>query len=101
MLSDSRPSYGTYIEFLAGLIVILCVSYLVLGGFGWFVDTLGTSAVCFWVVQSINSLPFPPVHDHASMYSTPPMSHLFFSFLLLDRLLVGFVGMCDFLVKEP
>ena len=33
--------YGQYIEFLAAFIVILCTSYIVLGGYSWFVDTLG------------------------------------------------------------
>lgn len=40
-VSAARDTYGQYIEFLAALIVILCVLYLVLGGFDWFIDTLG------------------------------------------------------------
>jgi len=40
-LGHVRDTYGEYIEFLAGLIVVLCVLYLVLGGFDWFIDTLG------------------------------------------------------------
>lgn len=36
-----RETYGQYIEFLAALIVVLCVLYLALGRFDWFIDTLG------------------------------------------------------------
>lgn len=40
-MADRRESYGQYIEFLAGLIVFLCIPYLILGGYDWFVDALG------------------------------------------------------------
>lgn len=42
-------AYGTYIEFLAAFLVVLCSSYIVLGGYSWYVDTLGFigQSVCF------------------------------------------------------
>ncbi|KAL7415727.1 hypothetical protein BDY24DRAFT_382022 [Mrakia frigida] len=39
------PVYGQYIEFLAAFIVVLCTSYIILGGYSWYIDTLGFIAL--------------------------------------------------------
>lgn len=41
LTADDRDTFGAHVEFLAGLIVVLCAAYLVLGSFGWFIDALG------------------------------------------------------------
>ncbi|CAE7203847.1 unnamed protein product [Rhizoctonia solani] len=51
------PSYGTYIEFLAGLIVVLTIVELIFGRMSWFVDALG-----FFALGLESTLPLPQLY---------------------------------------
>ncbi|ELU43584.1 PQ-loop domain-containing protein [Rhizoctonia solani AG-1 IA] len=53
------PSYGTYIEFLAGLIVVLTIVELIFGRMSWFVDALG-----FFALGLESTLPLPQLYSN-------------------------------------
>ncbi|KAG8690086.1 hypothetical protein FRC09_012150, partial [Ceratobasidium sp. 395] len=53
------PSYGTYIEFLAGLIVCLTIVELIFGRMEWFVDALG-----FLALGLESTLPLPQLYSN-------------------------------------
>ncbi|CAE6478060.1 unnamed protein product [Rhizoctonia solani] len=53
------PSYGTYIEFLAGLIVVLTIVELIFGRMSWFVNALG-----FFALGLESTLPIPQLYSN-------------------------------------